>query len=238
LERFDPQVTDWLEFAAALAAFGVTHFLPTRRNLRARLIARFGRALYFSLYGIVSLLVVGWAIAAAGRAPYVELWWQRDWHRWATVLTMPLAVYLAVLATAVRYPHTLGGRRAAGFGPGRPGVAALTRHPLLLSLALWSGAHLVANGDLAHLVLFGGFAALSLAAMALFDRRARAALAPAEWRAVRNRTAILSLRPVVDGEWLRDNRRTLLRAVAIAALVYTTLFLLHEPVIGVTPAPA
>jgi uncharacterized membrane protein len=231
-------VTGWLEFAAALAAFIATHFLPTRRDLRAWLIQRLGRRLYFSFYGIVSLLVVAWLIAAAGRAPYVELWWQRDWHRWVPVLTMPAAVLLAVLGAGVRYPHTLGGRSGARFDPARPGILAMARHPLLWSLALWSGAHLVANGDLAHVTLFGGFAALSLGAMALFDRRARAALPPAEWHAVRQRTAILSLRPMLDPGWLRGNRRTLLRAAGIAVLVYAAVFLLHEPVIGVTPAPA
>jgi uncharacterized membrane protein len=231
-------VTGWFEFAAALAAFIATHFLPTRRNMRAWLIERLGRPLYFSIYGIVSLLVVAWLITAAGRAPHVELWWQRDWHRSVPVLTMPIAVVLAVLGIGVRYPHTLGGRSGASFDPARPGILAVARHPLLWSLALWSGVHMVANGDLAHVILFGGFAALSLGAMAVFDRRARAALPPAEWRAVRQRTAILSLRPMLDAAWLRGNRRTLLRAVGITVVVYAAVFLLHEPVIGVTPAPA
>ncbi|HET7409617.1 MAG TPA: NnrU family protein [Paracoccaceae bacterium] len=230
-------MTGWLEFAAALAAFFATHFLPTRQGLRGWLIERLGRRVYFSAYGIVSLAVVGWVIVAAGRAPHVDLWWQLGWQRWVPVLTMPVAVLLAVLGVGVRYPHTLGGRRGTAFDPARPGVAAVTRHPLLWSLALWSGAHLVANGDVAHVILFGGFAALSLAAMRIFDRRARTAMSPDEWRAVRRSTAILSLRPLVDAAWLRANRRTLLRSVAIAALVYVAIFLLHEPVIGVTPVP-
>jgi len=230
-------MTGWLEFAAALAAFFATHFLPTRQGLRARLIGRLGSRGYFSLYGIVSLAVVAWLIVAAGRAPRVDLWWQMGWHRWVPALAMPVAVLLAVLGFGVRYPHTLGGRSGAAFDPVRPGVAAVTRHPLLWSLALWSGAHLVANGDLAHVILFGGFAALSLAAMPVFDRRARAALPPDAWSATRRSTAILSLRPLVDSGWLRGNRRILLRSLAIATVVYVVVFLLHEPVIGVTPVP-
>jgi uncharacterized membrane protein len=231
-------VTGWLEFAAAMAAFVGTHFLPTRRGVRGRLIGVLGRPLYFSLYGILSLLVVGWLIAAAGRAPHVELWVQRGWHRWVPALIMPVAVLLAVLGAGIRYPYTLAGRRSAVFDPARPGIAALTRHPLLWSLALWSAAHLAANGDLAHALLFGGFAALSVAGMAVFDRRARVELSPAGWRAVRSRTAVLSPRPLLDTGWLRANGRTLLRGAAVAALIYAALFLLHEPVIGVTPRPA
>jgi uncharacterized membrane protein len=230
-------MTGWIEFATALAAFLATHFLPTRQRLRERLIERVGRRLYFSVYGIVSLAVVAWAISAAGRAPYLELWWQAGWHRWAPVLVMPVAILLAVLGLGIGYPHTLSGRRVAAFDPDRPGIAAVTRHPLLWSFALWSGAHLVVNGDLAHVILFGMFAALSFAGMVVFDRRARAAMPPDEWSAISSRTAILSLRPLLDRAWLRGNVPTLLRGVAIAALVYAAVFLLHEPVIGVTPAP-
>lgn len=230
-------MTGWFEFGAALVAFFATHFLPTRRGLRTWLIGRMGRRAYFSIYGIVSLAVVAWLIVAAGHAPHVTLWWQLGWHRWVPVLTMPVAILLAVLTVGLGYPHTLGGSRRAVFDPARPGIAAVTRHPLLWSLALWAGAHLVANGDLAHVILFGGFAGLSLGAMRIFDRRAATAMSPAEWDATRRATAILSLAPLVDPAWLGANRATLARAVIIAALVYVAVFMLHQPVIGVSPVP-
>lgn len=230
-------MSGWLEFTVALALFLSTHFLPTRRKLRDRLIATMGRRTYFSVYGLVSLLVVVWLVAAAGRAPFLPIWWQAEWHRWVPVFTMPIAILLAVLGTGSAYPHTLGGRRSAPFDPKEPGIAALTRHPLLWSLVLWSLAHLVANGDVAHVILFGGFAVLSLGAMPIFDRRGRCATEATEWEAIRQRTSLLSLRPLVDGGWLRRNRGTLLRAVAIAAVLYLLIIVLHEPVIGVSPAP-
>lgn len=227
----------WLEFGASLAAFFGTHFLPSQGGLRDRLIARFGRRLYFSVYGAVSLAVVAWVIIAAGRAPHVDLWWQHGWHRWVPVLAMPVAVLLAVLGLGVRYPFTLGGRRKTVFDPAHPGITALTRHALLWSLTLWSLAHLFPNGDVAHVILFGGFAALSLGAMWIFDQRAKAAFSPSEWDAVRRATAILSLRPLGDRRWWQENRRLLFRSVLISVLIYAAAYLLHEPVIGVTPAP-
>jgi len=227
----------WLEFGASLAAFWGTHFLPSRKGMRDRLIARFGRRLYFSVYGAVSLAVVAWVIIAAGRAPHVDLWWQHGWHRWVPQLVMPLAVLLAVLGFGIRYPFTLGGRRKAVFDPAHPGFAAVTRHPLLWSLTLWSGAHLFPNGDVAHVILFGGFAALSLGSMWVFDRRAETAMSPGGRQDVRQATAILSLRPFANAAWWHENRRMLLRSVAIAIVIYVAAYLLHEPVIGVTPAP-
>lgn len=230
-------MTGWLEFAAALALFVGTHFLPTRRGLRDRLIGAMGRRAYFSVYGLVSLLVVIWLISAANRAPYVPIWWQHEWHRWVPALAMPVAIFLAVLGAGGTYPHTLGGRRSAQPDPAAPGMAALSRHPLLWALVLWSLAHLVANGDVAHGILFGGFALLSLAAMAIFDRRAQRSMDPEEWAATRRATRLLSLRPSADRDWLKACGPVLLRSALIAAALYLLILVLHEPVIGVSPLP-
>jgi hypothetical protein len=76
------------------------------------------------------------------------------------------------------------------------------------------------------------------AAMWIFHRYARADLPPARCSTVRKHKAILSLRPLLNAGWLRASGRTLPRGAAIAAPIYAAMFLLHEPVIGVTPKPA
>ena len=43
-------------------------------------------------------------------------------------------------------------------------IRAVLRHPMLLGLLVWALAHLAANGDLASVVLFGGFAAFTVLA--------------------------------------------------------------------------
>ncbi|MCO4770832.1 MAG: NnrU family protein [Deltaproteobacteria bacterium] len=48
----------------------------------------------------------------------------------------------------------------AAYLPGR--ISRLTRHPMLLGTALWGIAHLLANGMLADLALFGSFAGWAL----------------------------------------------------------------------------
>ena len=117
---------EWAEFSIALAAFLGSHVIPAR--LRAPLIARFGKRAYVIGYSILSLALLYWLIVASGRAPYVELWPQEPWMRWLVNLAMPLAVLAAAVA----------------------GMAGL-----MAGFALWAGAHLVANGDLAHGILFG-----------------------------------------------------------------------------------
>ena len=62
-------MTEWTEYAVALAVFVASHFLPRIGGLRDRLIAAVGRRTYFSAYGVLSVGLLVWVIAAAGRAP-------------------------------------------------------------------------------------------------------------------------------------------------------------------------
>ena len=163
---------EWAEFSIALAAFLGSHVIPVR--FRAPLIARLGKRGYVAAYSALSLGLLYWLIAASGRAPYVELWPHEGWMRWLVNLAMPLAV----LAPAVA------------------GMAGL-----MAGFALWGGAHLLANGDLAHVVLFGLLLSYAGFGLGLALRRGltlrrdwwRLALALLLW------AALLHLHPLVIG---------------------------------------
>ena len=227
----------WAGFAVAMTAFMGSHYLPTRGGLRERLIATVGRRAYFSVYGVLSLAVLAWVIVAASGAAYVELWPQLPWMRWVPTLAMPIAAVLVAGGLGTAQPFTLGGRRSAAFDPARPGLAAVIRHPLLGALALWSGSHLVVNGDLAHVVLFGAFLAMAVVAMPAFDRRARRSLGPEAARAYFDATAMLSLAPLLDRHWRRAELPRLLRRAAIGIGLWLAALALHPVVIGVSPLP-
>jgi uncharacterized membrane protein len=231
-----PAMIFWTEFALAWLVFLLSHFLPSL-GLRDRLIAAMGRRSYFAIYGILSVLCVVWLISAAARAPFVELWPPEPWTRWVPLLTMPFAVFLATCAIGGRYPFSLGGHRAGAFDLASPGLARLSRHPLPLALALWSGAHLFPNGDLAHVLLFGSFAALGLAAIPMFDHRARAALPPADVEAMFQVAPILSASAMFDRHWLSASARSLFLRVVWSMLVLVLILALHETVIGVPLLP-
>jgi uncharacterized membrane protein len=222
-------------FALAFAGFLLTHFVPTRPRIRERLIGALGRRAWFSIYGLISLAVTAWVLWAAGQAPYVELWPQLPWTRWVPNLVLPVATTLAVCGLPAQ-TVTLGGPRLSRLDPERPGLAALTRHPLLWALALWAGAHLFPNGDLAHVILFGGFALMALAAMPAFDARARQSLPPLDAHAYFATTATLSLRPLLDPAWRRSTA-PLAPRLLIAATLWLALLLLHPHVIGASPRP-
>lgn len=216
----------WNEFAFAFAAFFLTHSIPIRPPLRPWAVARLGHAGFGIAYSALSLAVLAWLIAAAGRAPYVPLW---DWAPWQNhvvlAVMLPVCVILS-LAIARPNPFSLGGAQNDRFDPARPGIVRLTRHPLLLALGIWSAAHILPNGDLAHVILFGTFAGFAMLGGRLVDRRRQRDMGQ-RWHDLR---AALSECPAS----LSLTADTLLR-LAAGLMLYAGLIWLHPLVIGVDP---
>lgn len=219
----------WFEFALAYVVFFLSHSLPVRPPLRPWLQARLGSVGFTLGYSALSLAVLAWLIAAAGRAPHVALW---DWAPWQVHVPLtvmgPVCLILALFIGRPN-PFSFGGARNEQFDPARPGIVRLSRHPLLLALALWAAAHVVPNGDLAHVILFGTFAAFALLGGRLVDRRRRREMGP-EWQRMRDlvANAPLFLASLSGG--------TLLRLAAGVAL-YGALLWAHPFLFGVSPLP-
>ncbi|MFW8594695.1 NnrU family protein [Cribrihabitans neustonicus] len=217
----------WFEFIAALLLFLASHAIPVRPPLRPWLIARLGLRGYILGYSLLSLAILAWLIGAAARAPYMGILPPWDVLRWVPLLVMPFACLFAVAGVCGQNPLSFGGAGPGSFDPAKPGVLAASRHPLLAAMALWAGAHLLANGDLAHALLFGLFAGFALAGMAMIDCRRQGELGQAEW-----------LRLSRDTAWFNPARlRPSGSQAALAAGLFLVLLALHTPVIGLPPFP-
>lgn len=216
---------DWLPFALALAAFLVSHALPVRPQIKARLTAWLGPQGFTAGYSALSLGALIWVIRAAGQAPHVPVWPRTTALIHCALALMLGACVLIALAIGRPNPFSFGG--AGQFDPTRPGLTRLTRHPLLAALALWALAHMLANGDLAHVLLFGSFATFALIGPRLIDRRKRSP----DWQKLKSTVAQQPLRSALP---LTAN--TLVR-LAAALAIYGMLVWLHPMVIGVSPLP-
>ena len=225
----------WGELLAAFSAFLLSHALPARPALRRPLAAALGERGYLLAYSLVSVAALAWLVAAAGRAPHVALWDPAPWQAWAPNLAMPPACLLIASGLGAPNPLSFGGR-AAGFDPERPGIAGVARHPLLLALALWAGAHAVANGDLAHVSLFGAFAGFALLGMGIIDRRKRRLIGEDEWGRLAARTSAWPFAALVEGRW-RPSAPPGLGRLGAGLLLWLALLALHAPVVGVSPLP-
>jgi uncharacterized membrane protein len=224
---------DWIEFALAMSLFLGSHRIPAALGVKDALVARLGARSYALVFSILSLGLLWWVIAAAGRAPFVPVWDQAEWHRLAVNVAMPAAIGLAAFGIAAPNPFAFEGR-ATGFNPDRPGIAGVTRQPLLWSLALWSGAHLLPNGDLAHILLFGPFLAFSLIGMPMVERRRRRLMGADAWQRLTAHTGLVPFAALVQGRWRPWGLPSPSR-LAIALGGWAAVWHLHGPVIGVWP---
>ena len=220
----------WGEFTAALFVFLISHGLPAQPRLRGPIVERLGSGTYLALYSVASVAVLVWLVNAAGRAPYVALWDFAPWQTWVPVVAMLPACLILALAAGQANPLSFGGLGNDRFDPARPGIVAVTRHPILAALALWAAGHVLPNGDLAHVILFGGFAALALLGMRMIDRRRKRQLGADAWDAMTRRSAAHAIADLARTGpfWAR---------IAAGLLLYGALIALHPIVIGVPAWP-
>jgi uncharacterized membrane protein len=133
-----------------LVIFIGAHVFVTRRAERAAVIARVGEGPYkglFSLVSIVGVLLIGYGFARYRASGYIAVWDPPGWTRHVAVAL----VWPAIICFA------------AAYSPGR--IKAALKHPMLVGTKLWAVAHLISNGDLGSIILFG-----AILGWAVFDR--------------------------------------------------------------------
>lgn len=134
-----------------LVLFLGAHTLTTLRATRAALIGRIGEGPYKGLYSLVSvagLALIVWGFGQYRSAGYVQVWTPPAGLNPVALVLMWVA-FIAMAAT-----YTPLGK-----------IKATLRHPMLVSVKTWALAHLLVNGDLGSLLLFGAFLA-----WAVYDR--------------------------------------------------------------------
>ena len=133
-----------------LAVFIGSHVFVTMRAQRAGVIERVGENTYkvlFAVVSIVGVLLIAWGFARYRAGGYIDVWSPPPWTRHVTVLL----VWPAIIAIVAAYI------------PGE--IKRKLKHPMLAGVKLWAVAHLISNGDLGSIILFG-----SILAWAIFDR--------------------------------------------------------------------
>lgn len=153
-----------LPLAVGLLAFLAIHLIPTAPDLRRGLVERFGEGPYKAVFSVLSLAALALIVAGYHKAQIhlgtknPVLWTPPEAFRHVTFLLMLPAMVLL----------------AAAYIPSR--IRTAVKHPMLAAVKLWALAHLLVNGDLGSILLFG-----SLLAYAVYDRisvKRRGALGP------------------------------------------------------------
>jgi uncharacterized membrane protein len=183
----------WLILGLALLV-GV-HLVPAVPSLRHSLIRRLGHGPYKGLFSLVALSGLVLTALGMSRAPFVPVWEPPSWGIGIAPLFMLPAFILLVGA----------------YLPGN--VHRITPHPMLWGVVLWAIAHLLANGDMSGLLLFGSLGLYSLFAI---------------WSANQRGAARATISLTID----RD-----LIVVGIGVVLYIGFVFMHPALFGVAAIP-
>jgi uncharacterized membrane protein len=163
-----------LNLIAASAYFLLIHFGVSGTKLRDALIARLGAGPYRGAFVLASFVGIAWMIYAYRRAPSVPLWGLLLGFRPVAYGLVLIAFLFVVVGLATPSPTRAGMESKLAQGPDIVrGIVRITRHPFLWGVALWALVHLIVNGDLASLVLFGSLLVLALGGTVSIDAKRR-----------------------------------------------------------------
>jgi uncharacterized membrane protein len=190
-----------LVLVIGLVVFFAIHLLPAQTELRNGLVGRFGDTGYKAIFAIVSLIglvliILGFAKLQLHPGKNLQLWDPPLWGR-HVALALMLPAMIALVAAYV---------------PSR--IHTMLKHPMLVAIKTWALAHLLANGDLGSLLLFGSFLAF-----AVYDRIS-----------VKRRHALGPL-GAKTGPWFND----VIVLVLGTGLYVVILLWAHQFFIGVSP---
>jgi len=150
-----------------LIVFLGAHTFITLREARAAAIARLGLG-YRALFALVAL--AGLVLIIYGYGQYRAHDWIQVWSPPAFMrhITVGLMLFAVMFFTAAFIPSH---------------IKATLKHPMLAGVKTWALAHLISNGDLGSIVLFGAFLTWGVYARIAAKRRGDigAAVAPAGW---------------------------------------------------------
>lgn len=221
-------------FLASLLFLAI-HALISGTILRAKLVAILGEKLYMAFFSTLSAGALFWLILSYGAAPHVELWADVAGLKHLAMPLMLLAIVLTVLAFSTPNPTAAGGDSALAREQAARGIIKITRHPFLVAVTFWAVAHILATGDLASLIFFGGFLALSLIGPPQIDAK-RAAKYPEDWPRFLEQTSWLPFAAILQGR----TKVTMAeigwgRIAGGVALYLVILLLLHQWALGTVP---
>ena len=180
-----------------LVAFIGAHAFVTMREERAAVIGRIGEGPYkglIALLSLIGLVLIGYGFGQYRATSWIDVWYPPRWTYYITQFLMwPASIF--VVAAYIR-----------------GNIWRTLKHPMLVGVKTWAVAHLISNGDLGSIVLFG-----SILAWAVVDRIS-----------LKRRTDP-GAPPIPIGGWKND-----LVAVIAGTFVYLALgFVFHPLVIGV-----
>lgn len=220
----------------AVGLFVGSHALLSSPAVRRRLVLAIGERPFLGAYSLIALLLLLWAAAAYNAAPVVDLWLPPVGLRHLSLLLMPVACIFVIAGVTTPNPTAVGADGKAIAAKGPIGIARVTRHPVMWGIGLWGLAHLLANGDAAGTILFGGMTMLALGGALAIDAKKRQHLGSA-WTEYAALTSHLPFAAIIAGRTRLSLAEIGWWRIVLGLALFAALLSAHPWLFGVDPLP-
>jgi uncharacterized membrane protein len=216
---------------AALLWFGI-HRGIAGSALRSWLVARLGEKGFRASFSLLSIGALTFLIYAYRRAPCEPLWTTPRPLFWLPLLLVPVAFVLFAGAFTVPNPSAVGGEKALARDQPARGMLRITRHPFLWAIVLWSSSHLIVNGNVPALFLFGSLLLTAALGSGDIDRK-RARSGGEQWQRFAAATSNVPFAAILSGR-NRLALRELLLPIALGLIVAGVVLHFHSSWFGLS----
>lgn len=225
---------------AAAAFFVLIHLLISGTRVRDALIGRIGQGPYMGLFVALSwigIIWLGWGFASARGSTENLAYWNLTPLTRHIQMAVQLVAFLFIVP-GITTPNPTSVRQEGALD--RPdvvrGMLRISRHPFLWGVAIWAGGHLLVNGELASIVLFGSLLLLALFGTVSIDAKRRRALGD-KWDAFAAATSNVPFAAILAGRQRLALGEIGLWRIALAVAIWAALAWAHPWLFGVRALP-
>lgn len=225
---------------SAAAFFVLLHLLVSGTTLRDTITGKIGQGPYMGLFSLASVAGLTWLIMAYGAARH-EAWNQAFWTITPATRHIQLglmALSFLLIVPGLTTPNPTSVRQEGSLD--RPdvisGMLRITRHPFLWGVAIWAAGHLMVNGDIASILLFGSLLALAIFGTKSIDAKRKRALGET-WEGFAAQTSNVPFAAIVAGRQPLKVGEIGWWRIALALVIYAGLLMGHAAAFGVRALP-
>lgn len=224
---------------AAAAVFIAIHLVVSGTRLRDIITGAIGEGPYLGLFSLASIAAIVWLVmaynaaqAGANNPVFYDLGHVRD----LGIPVVLLAFLLGVQGLMAPNPTSVRQEGAAAKEETVRGVLRITRHPFLWGVVLWSGFHLLANGDEASVIFFGTFLIVAFLGTYSIDAKRKRKMGTA-WDTFAARTSNIPFAAALTGRAKLHLGESFGWRFWVAFAIFAVVLLAHPHLFGVSPFP-
>ncbi len=162
------------QLCVAALIFVGGHLLLSSKTVRGSIAAKLGERAFRIVYSVVALASIVWMSSAYNDAvPGREVYWLGPGGQYAALVLVFIALTFVVGGLSTKNPTMAGAEGALERDDIVKGILRISRNPFLWGVGLWGIGHLLANGDTASLVMFGGLTVLAVVGSMTIDAKYR-----------------------------------------------------------------